>query len=117
MIEFLPLPVNGNLIPVQNYTGLPLTGNGRNSIMVALSDWRITLIFLQLEKLSSPSRINPEGLLSIGCTTCSIGGQVWVTTFVTLFCMEFPCPIVNEAYLGLVSLPTQEYGLLRGMDL
>jgi hypothetical protein len=30
--------------------------------MVALADWRITLIFLQLEKLSSPSRSNPEGL-------------------------------------------------------
>ena len=64
--------------------------------MVALADWRITLIFLQLEKLSSPSRIDLEGLLSIGCVACGIGGQLWVITFVTLFCMEFPCPITRE---------------------
>ncbi len=31
--------------------------------MVALADWRMTLIFLQLEKLSSPSRSDPEGRL------------------------------------------------------
>ena len=31
--------------------------------MVALADWRITLIFLLLEKLSSPSRNDLEGLL------------------------------------------------------
>ncbi len=31
--------------------------------MVALADWRITLIILLLEKLSSPSRSDPEGLL------------------------------------------------------
>ena len=31
--------------------------------MVALADWRITLIFLLLEKLSSPSRSDLEGLL------------------------------------------------------
>ena len=64
--------------------------------MVALANWRITLISSQSEKLSSPSRIDPEGLLSIGCVACSIGGQVWVITFVTLFCMEFPCPITRE---------------------
>ena len=64
--------------------------------MVALADWRITLISSQLGKLSSPSRIDPEGLLSIGCAACSIGGQVCVITFVTLFCMEVPCPITCE---------------------
>ena len=53
--------------------------------MVALADWRNTLNFLQLEKLSSPSRIDPEGLLSIGCAACSIGGRVCVITFVALF--------------------------------
>jgi hypothetical protein len=54
---------NGNYLPVLNYFWLPITGNGRNSIMVALTDWRITLIFLLLEKLSSPSRSDPGGLL------------------------------------------------------
>jgi hypothetical protein len=53
--------------------------------MVALADWRITLNSLKLEELSSPSRIDPEGLLSIGCAACSIGGQVCVITFVALF--------------------------------
>lgn len=36
-----------------NCFGLPQTGNGRNSIMVALADWLITPTFLQLEILSS----------------------------------------------------------------
>ena len=44
---------NGNLIPVLNIFGLPITGNGRNSIMVALANWLIMPTFLQLEKLSS----------------------------------------------------------------
>ncbi len=47
----LVLTGNGNLLPVQNYFRLPLTGNGRNSIMVALADLRITVIFLQMEKI------------------------------------------------------------------
>jgi hypothetical protein len=49
MLYRLVLTGNGNLLPVQNYSRLPLTGNGRNSIMVALADWRFTLIFLQME--------------------------------------------------------------------
>jgi hypothetical protein len=45
MLYRLVLTGNGNLLPVHNYPGLPLTGNGRKSIMVALAYWRITLIF------------------------------------------------------------------------
>jgi hypothetical protein len=33
--------------------------------MVALADWRITLTFLQLEKLSGPPGSNPEGPFSL----------------------------------------------------
>jgi hypothetical protein len=76
MLYRLVLTGNGNLLPVHNYPGLPLTGNGRKTIMVALAYWRITLIFLQMEKLSSPSRSIFEGRLSLGCTDCSQGGHV-----------------------------------------
>jgi hypothetical protein len=46
---------NGYLIPVPSYTRLLLTGNGRIYIMVALADWYILPILLQLEELSGLS--------------------------------------------------------------
>jgi hypothetical protein len=45
----------GNVLPVPNYPRLLLTGNGRNYIMVALADWYVLPILLQLEKLFSPN--------------------------------------------------------------
>jgi hypothetical protein len=100
---------NGDLIPALNIFGLPITGNGRNSIMVALANWLITPRFLQLEKLSSQSFL-------LAVLIAAILRHVWVITCLTGSCMDFPGPIVHEEELELGSMSTQKYGLLRTMD-
>ena len=90
---------NGNLIPVLNIFGLPITGNGRNSIMVALANWLITPRFLQLEKLSSH-------LFVLAVLNAAILRHVWVITCLSGLCMDIPGPITHEEELEQVSMST-----------
>jgi hypothetical protein len=55
---------------------LPITGNGRKTIMVALANWLITPTFLQLEKLSSHLLLLAAVLAAIFRHVAAIFGHV-----------------------------------------